>query len=244
MKKYIISLLLIISQYMADAQPTLTKDILGFAITDYIVDAGDSIMIVQIELPDGDVKVEEKKLGMLLQAYKNGGTDTIGFGRCNLIKGNYYYFGIKLRNKNLKPKAGDMVYVQASFDIRYKGLFYQLMRHQVFFKDVRGGAITTSATGLIQNLSSEDELLNTIASDVRYTGEAMQQQQDGQDQLIKGGRFDGKKVFAAMNTVTKKDVTDFIKYIIARPRLYAGNTWAVAEIFATWMVGGTPTVKE
>ena len=36
----------------------------------------------------------------------------------------------------------------------------------------------------------------------------------------------------------------FLKYIIARPKNYAGNSWKISEIFATWIDGGTPTVVE
>ena len=35
---------------------------------------------------------------------------------------------------------------------------------------------------------------------------------------------------------------NFIDYVIAQPQKYAGNTWKIAETFATWMAGGTPTV--
>ncbi len=44
-----------------------------------------------------------------------------------------------------------------------------------------------------------------------------------------------------MQTITDKDVTDFIKYMIAHPQKYTGNTWKFLEIFATWRASGTPT---
>ena len=37
-------------------------------------------------------------------------------------------------------------------------------------------------------------------------------------------------------------ITDFINYIIARPRLHAGKKWKTSEIFATWVSEGALTV--
>ena len=59
---------------------------------------------------------------------------------------------------------------------------------------------------------------------------------------IKGGKYDGKLVLNTMMICGKGDVTDFLEYMIARPRLYAGHEWKISEIFATWLSEGTPTV--
>ena len=47
-----------------------------------------------------------------------------------------------------------------------------------------------------------------------------------------------------MKTITKKDMTDFLDYVIAFPQKYSGNDWKIAEVFATWMDGGAPTVTK
>jgi hypothetical protein len=62
--------------------------------------------------------------------------------------------------------------------------------------------------------------------------------------VLPDGIFKGKKLFATMQVITDKDVIAFLKYINARPNIYAGGTWKFSEIFATWMAGGTPTVQE
>jgi len=54
--------------------------------------------------------------------------------------------------------------------------------------------------------------------------------------------FDGKKIFEAMETTTRKELEEFLKYVIARPVKYAGNTWKLSEIFATWVVSKSPQV--
>jgi hypothetical protein len=62
--------------------------------------------------------------------------------------------------------------------------------------------------------------------------------------VLPDGIFKGKKLFATMQLITDKDVIAFLKYISARPAIYAGGTWKFSEIFATWMASGTPTVQE
>jgi predicted phosphatase len=70
----------------------------------------------------------------------------------------------------------------------------------------------------------------------------MKLQMPEQNQPVVGGLFDGKKLFDAMQAVTTTELNEFFKYIVVRPEKYAGNTWKLSEIFATWMVNKTPQV--
>ena len=86
-------------------------------------------------------------------------------------------------------------------------------------------------------------MIDSLVADIQFTGKEMLQQNDGQDQNISGGIFNGKKLFAAMQTATAAHVKAFLDYVNARPQKYAGNNWKIAETFATWMAGGTPMVE-
>jgi hypothetical protein len=81
-------------------------------------------------------------------------------------------------------------------------------------------------------------------SDIRFTGSEMLKQMPDYNKLVKGGIYDGKKLFDAMQAVKRSELELFLKYITARPKKYAGNNWKISEIFATWMDGATPTVVE
>jgi len=61
---------------------------------------------------------------------------------------------------------------------------------------------------------------------------------------VKTGKYEGKLVLNTMITCGKRDVTDFLEYVTARPNLYAGHEWKIAEIFATWLSEGSPTVMK
>lgn len=76
----------------------------AFPITDYMVDLNDSIKLVQLQLPDG-ISIPEKKVGLLKGMYRDKRSDTItiGAGRCQLIKGDYYYFAINYKKSGTPP---------------------------------------------------------------------------------------------------------------------------------------------
>ena len=83
-----------------------------------------------------------------------------------------------------------------------------------------------------------------MVADIRTTGQAMVDKQPEQNKVIQSGNYAGKKVFNTMQTIKENDIESFLKYVIARPKIYAGNTWKISEVFATWMVDGAPTTKE
>lgn len=64
----------------------------------------------------------------------------------------------------------------------------------------------------------------------------MLEQNEVQQQTIAGGDFDGMPLFETMQNVTKEDVNNFLKYGGARLAKYAGITWKISDVFATWMV--------
>ena len=83
-----------------------------------------------------------------------------------------------------------------------------------------------------------------MVHDINYTGKMMKEQMDGQNQLVVGGLFNGKKLFDAMESTSVFELKEFLKYLVARPEKYAGNAWKLSEIFATWAVSKSPQVIE
>ncbi|MEI9910508.1 MAG: hypothetical protein WDO71_13070 [Bacteroidota bacterium] len=86
------------------AQADTAKWVRAFPVTGYMVDVSDSIKLVQVQLPDG-VTIPEKQAGVLRGIYRDTRADTIviGTGRCNLIKGNYYYFTVNYKQSGSSP---------------------------------------------------------------------------------------------------------------------------------------------
>ena len=229
------------------AQKDSVEKPVAFKITGYIKPLSDSSSIVQVLKPASfPVTISDKQLGVLYHAYKTGtklDTAMIGWGRCSLIKSDYYYFGIRLK-KMQQPSEGDLIYVRAKVPYVYDGLLLNVMNHAVEFTNVYGQNFMNKDDIFTNTKKEEENILDSMLSDIQYTANAMFQQMPEQNQIIKDGIYKGEKLFTAMLFARRNELELFLKYIIARPKNYAGNTWKISETFATWAAAGTPTVVE
>ena len=240
-------LCIIFSSNQLHAQKDSADKIFAFKITGYIKSPSDSIAIVQVLKPASlPVAIMDKQLAVLNHCYKTGtplDTATIGWGRCNLIKGAYYYFGIRLK-KQQRASEGDLLYVKVKVPYMYDGLLINVMNHAIGFTNVYGDNFVEINAVFTNTKKDELNLLDSMVSDIRLTGSEMLKQMPDYNKPVKGGIYNGKKLFDAMQAVTRNELELFLKYISARPKNYAGNSWKISEIFATWMDGATPTVVE
>ena len=216
----------------------------AFRITDYRVKLNDTVTVVQVTLPDAfPLSIHDKQIGILKHRYVNGTLDTslIGWGMCHLIKGNYYYFAIN-KYKAEEPEQGDLLYTRCKTPVYYKSLLFDINRHAISMTTVDDNQFYHAANIFQLDQRTEKELLDSMAADIRFTGALMKKQMPEQNQIIQGGIFHRKKLFDAMGTTTRDELEEFLKYIVARPERYAGNTWKLSEIYATWMINKTPQV--
>lgn len=248
MKRLFASILLVAITTVSFAQTDSVKAIFAFPITDYMPEKNDSVVIVQVQLPDASaVDIPKNQLGILKHRFENGkelDTNMIGFGRCSLIKGDYRYFGIAVYpGRTASP--GDLLYMQLTVPLAYKGELFNLSRYHIHLQMVDDSYIyRREDVYFFQNAGDENKILDSLVADIRYTGKVMTEQMPEQNQLMTEGIFKGKKVFAAMQGTTRKDLVTFLRYVNARPQKYAGHSWKISEIFATWMVSGTPHVVD
>ena len=216
----------------------------AYKITDYTVKLNDSVTIVQVNLPPAwPVSIHNKQMGILKNRFENGTIDTtvVGWGRCNLIKGDYYYFTIHKYGVQ-EPKQGDLLYTICKTIPYYKSLLFDVRRHAIDLTDVYENQFYHSTDIFSLNSQKEKSILDSMVADIRFTGAEMNKQIPDQNQLVAGGLFDGRKLFDAMEITTKKELEEFLRYIVARPQNYAGNTWKLSEIYATWIVSKSPQV--
>ena len=226
------------------SQKDSVEVLFAFRITDYQVRLNDSVTVLQVNLPDGfPLSIHDKQIGIVKHRYMNGTLDTslIGWGRCHLIKGNYYYFAIT-KNKAEEPEQGDLLYTKCKTPVYYKSVLFDLNRHAISLTTVDDSQFYHSANIFQLSQQTEKSLLDSMVADIRFTGAIMKKQMPEQNQLIEGGLFDRKKLFDAMEKTTKNELEEFLKYMVARPERYAGNNWKLSEIYATWMINKTPQV--
>jgi hypothetical protein len=226
------------------AQPGDNKRLRAFPITNYVVDLSDTIKLVQVYLEDPTL-VKEKQMGVLRGAYNASRRDTldIGGGRCQLIKGEYYYFSIDTRKSGITPKENDLLYTSVERTTAYDGKFIKLAAHYIELQNVYETALY-DRHGIFKIWTAADEhrTLDSIVADIHFTGDYFSKNNPSMNEAIRNGKYKDQKVLNVMTTCSIDDVNDFLDYMIARPRLYAGHKWKISEIFATWLTSGAPTV--
>lgn len=229
------------------AQVDTTRNLRAFPLTDYMVELNDSTKLVQIKVPAG-FDIIEQQIGLIRGVIRTAKTDTAqkGYGRCHLIKGEYYYFAISHSISGVAIKEGDLLYTFVKQSPVYNGQIMKLASHYISLQNVYEKTLYDPINIYYQwEKFDEKELIDSMVADIKFTGNYFQANNPSMDVLAKDGQFKGKKTFAVMKACEPAYVKDFLDYVIARPRLYAGIEWKISEIFATWVSEGAPTlIKE
>lgn len=244
MKKVGSILFLLFCNSICFSQADTSKLVRAFPITDYLVELSDSIRLVQVYLPEGPV-LKDKQLGLLKGVYNAAYSDTsmIGAGRCNLIKGKYYYFSINHKASGRIPKENDLLYTFVDKPVVYNGRIVKIASHYIGMQNVYESPLFDRYK-VFQQWTAIDEqaCIDSMKTDVQFTGDYFLKNNPSMNVKVNGGKYKGQMVLNVMIKCVDEDVKDFLDYIIARPRLYAGREWKISETFATWLSEGAPTV--
>ncbi len=241
MRIFFLALCLLVTGH-SFAQNDSTQWLRAFPITDYMVDLNDSVKVVQLQMPDG-YSLKEKQLGVIYGVFGTSREEAVqkGYGRCHLIKGDYYYFTIGNNTSGQSLKAGDLLYTFMEKTGIYYGNFPRLAAHFIRLQDVNGNPFYDRYT-IFFNWSEADEhkMTDSLVADIRFTGTWFKENQPSADRPITQGRYQGQKTLDVMAECTPEDVRHFLSFVLTSPRLYAGREWKITEIFATWLINGAP----
>jgi len=248
MRHLLTSLLTILSATISFSQTDSVEVLFAFRITDYSVKLNDSVTVVQLVLPDASpVSIKQGQIGVLKHRYINGSsydTALIGWGKCQLIKSNYYYFTIHKYHEE-EPAQGNLLYTKCRAPVKYNGLLFNINRHGISLTKVDESQFYYT-NDIFSEITPEKEkaILDSMVADIQFTGKKMLDISPEMNKNVKGGIYDGKKLLAAMQEVKRSEVEDFLQFMAAKPAKYAGNVWKISEVFATWMINETPTIKD
>ena len=240
--KKIILLLCILGSLYARSQFDSLSWARSFPITGYMLSLTDSIKLVQVQLPPS-VVIKEGQMGIVKGIYRGDYADTnmLGGGRCQLIKGDYYYFAIRVPESRASPREGDLLYMILNGAAVFRGMITQLACYYIGLQDVYETPFY-DRFGVFEKWTQQDEeaLIGKLLEDVAFTGKYFLENNPAMNAKIESGRFAGQMVLNAMINSERSDITGFLEYMILRPKLYAGKEWKFSEIFATWLAAGTP----
>ncbi len=209
----------------------------AFPITDYIVELDDSTRVVQLEMPEG-FRIPDKQLAVAYGVYKNSSADVVGkgYGRCHLIKGVYHYFSIGKNHSGVPLQEGDLLYMHLDTTKIHYGRIPQLSSHFIRFQNIYEVPFYDRYLVFNQwSLAKEEEILDSMLVDIRFTGQWLKDNNGSQDQSITGGRYEGKSIFEVMIGCSREDLLHFLDFVLEFPRNYAGGSWKLTETFATWV---------
>lgn len=244
MKKTVVIAFLLLCSSLCFAQADTSKLLRAFPITNYLIELNDSIKVIQLHLPDGPA-IKDKQIGLLRGVYNNIHSDTsmIGVGRCHLIKGDYYYFSINHKASGRIPKVNDLLYTFVDRPAIYNGRIVKIAAHYIGMQNVYETSLFDRYQ-IFQNWKANDEqaCIDSMRTDIQFTGDYFLNNNPSMNVKVTDGKYKGQMVLNLMIKCVNEDVKDFLDYIIARPRLYAGREWKISETFATWLSEGAPTV--
>jgi hypothetical protein len=243
MKSILFSILSLLLFGEGQAQDSV-KQVLGFRL-EKVKKLNDSIYEAQVLTDQRFVQFRKAQPGLVVQNMANGDTGTIGVAKLfKSINKNTHVFAIRTHQKK-QLQNGDLVFMSISLERPLMYLTQSLAAKAIFLQDVYGDSLYKFLPVIFDwSDEQEENMLERFTKDIHETGKAMKAQNDGQQQTIEGGLFNGQKLFDAMVKVQTKQVAAFLKYMIARPNIYAGSCWKISEIFATWMVSKTPSIIE
>jgi hypothetical protein len=203
-------------------------------------------VVLRVARPAG-IYFKEGQIFICKGLYKTDDADTITKGSGFITAVNIDHLECKMKEKDIriKPAKDDLCFFIIEGLDKRKDVFFKLARFAISFTSVTDTILFDAPNSLHGwNDDKTADLLKKMVADIHYTGEAMLKQNDKQQQTISTGDFRGKLLFSAMQQINENSVLDFLKYVWARPVKYAGHSWRISEVFATWMNGGTPKMAE
>jgi hypothetical protein len=191
------------------------------------------------------VKLIPHQTFLLQSAWHQSGDSvvTIGAGTVNIINDTTVEMNSTIYDGK-KIQKGDMALFLVPLQKPLKDtLFFKMARLDIVLKTVED-SLFYDRNKMLENSSSygTDKLVEAMVADIRYTGKEMKDRNNSQDMEITTGIYKGQTLFDMMQKTTSTDLLKFLLYVYARPDKYKAHEWKVSEIFATWVISGTPLV--
>lgn len=164
----------------------------------------------------------------------------LGKARISIINGDSLQVLITLDEPTDRTTADmDLVVIPAEVNINLQNEdILKLINLNINLLDVSEEPIIYNDQWFIDFLEDEDYLINLILGDISYTANAMREQME--DMEVTDGLFKGQMLFDVMEAVNEMQLESFLRYMAVRPLKYMGNDWKISEIYATWVISGTP----
>src|SRR5215470_12172806 len=121
MRRLLTIIPILLFPFFSFSQTDSVEVMFAFRITDYTVKLNDSVTVVQVNLPESSpISIKQGQIAVLRHQYENGtvyDSSMIGWGRCQLIKSNYYYFSVH-KYHDVEPAQGNLLYTKCKAPVK------------------------------------------------------------------------------------------------------------------------------
>ena len=142
------------------------------------------------------------------------------------------------------PRIGERILVDLPVRLPnpyYRSVTHRLASNAITMKDISGNVLLDLNAFDDDGLYIEYIILSLFRDDLIKTSLEMRGQMENID--IQGGRYDGHKLFETMTMLTLDDVATFVAFLNTYPASYMGYGHMFSEVFALWLLNGTPDVR-
>ena len=233
----------------AQVQKTIAKNF-NFKIDYVYYGQKDSIYLFIYEGGNLGVKIGEqgKVFGVHSSEKPNRSQKELGYSTVVKIMGDTIIAKTVLYKPNIadeKAASGDYLTMEVNLPVNnYNSLFYDLALMQIKFSDAERQPLYPLKKILFRDSKIlEDSIVNRSIADIKSIYD-MVKNDAGYPTLkvkIPEGRYKGKTTLEVMAKTNKTDIMSFLKFVKSYPGKYLGNTYKIAEVFATWVVNFAPT---
>ena len=126
------------------------------------------------------------------------------------------------------------------YNPNYVGLVSLIVARGIVFTDIYEEEILNFQNREEAALSEYLSIMDLVAS-AQKVAEVLSESMD--DYNITEGAYANRGMFEVLENTTYIDVYSFLSYVNEHWKLYFGNTWSFAEVYATWLTSDVAVIK-
>ncbi len=224
---------------------TAEYQVLFVAERDVLEEQTDVAYRVYFGMDAGVFKQRQCKVFAIYNQDKELSDWEIGTGEVLTIEKYWTVVGVNFK-EGISADEHDTVQIELIINLpqkAYQGIGFKLAQLGITITNQEGEEILSPDTSLYNDsLLAEFLTLQKLLQEQKQLASSMRGHME--EPTIEDGRYAGKPLFDAMEESTISDIKDFLHYVKKYPLKYRGKTWKFAEIYATWLINGTPTEGE
>ena len=148
---------------------------------------------------------------------------------------------VTLTDAEQLSRPGDLIGINCWIPRRERGILFALAALEVDLRNADPEQRYYTFDSLYAGLPAKgtNTILASMLERIRASGREYGEMEALQT-ILPAGRYKGRKIADLMTGATRKELTDFFRFILSYPGKYIGKVWRIDEIYATWLSNNAP----